>query len=318
MGHTIPLEVFGDMMISFWSPVKDEYVSGIAVLTATAGCEEFLCKTVLTDNYVGQGNVGRCLFGDAYNRFRRDYDRYQSEYYERGDSFLKFLRKETGKPVCYGRTLEIIQEHLYFLPLNQSLRSDIYEYGFDREFFDIRDYCGARFDFLFVNTESHGNLSTKTVLDCSDRVVVCLPTAEWVLDLLMERYNPLLGKAFLVFHGDPDSGFLKRMRRKYPAFREKMQFLPVTDELKEAIREGRMTEFYAERSGRKEKGKQPDSVMQKLRYLAFSVMRCEKHETKLRYEEMRELFAKRNSDPFAQKYSLPSARSFVAEQETER
>ncbi|MBO7631729.1 MAG: hypothetical protein J6S78_05310, partial [Lachnospiraceae bacterium] len=189
------------MMISFWSPVKDEYVSSIAVLSAMAGCEEFSCKVALADNYVGQGNIGRCLFGDAYNRFRKDYDRYQSEYYERGDSFLKFLRKETGMPVYKERTLEYLHDRLFFLPLNQSLRSDIYEYGFERELPDILEFCKARFDFLFLNTESRGNLSTKTILDYSDKVVVCMPNAEWVLDLFIEQYSSIISKSILFFHG---------------------------------------------------------------------------------------------------------------------
>ena len=305
------------MMISFWSPVKDELVSGIAVLMATAGCMEFSCKVVLTDNYVGQGNIGRCLFGEAYNRFRRDYDRARSECYERGDSFIRFLRKETGNAIAYGRTLEILNEQLYFLPLNQSLRSDIYEYGFDREFPDICDFCEARFDFLLLNTESRGNLSTKTILNCADQIVILLPTAEWMLDLLMEEYASVLPHAVIVFHGEPDSGFLRRMKRKYAAFRSKMLFLPISDEVKEAIREGKIIEYYVNASEKYREGN-ADPVMQKLRYITFSVMRKEKKETKLRYEEMRALFTERNRDPFAQKYSLPPAESYVAEQETER
>lgn len=305
------------MMISFWSPVKDELVSGIAVLMATAGCKEFSCKVVLTDNYVGRGNIGSCLFGEAYNRFRKDYDRARSECYERGDSFIRFLRKETGKAIGYGRTLEILSDQLYFLPLNQSLRSDIYEYGFDREFPDILDFCEARFDFLLLNTESRGNLSTKTILNCADQVVILLPTAEWMVDILMEEYASVLQHAVIVFHGQPDSGFLRRMKRKYSAFRNKMLYLPVTEEAKEAIREGKIVEYY-ERVSEKCREGDTDPVMQKLRYITFSVMRKEKRETKLRYEEMRALFEKRNRDPFSKKYSLPSAESYVAEQETDR
>ena len=304
------------MMISFWSPVKDEYVSSIAVLSAMAGCEEFSCKVALADNYVGQGNIGRCLFGDAYNRFRKDYDRYQSEYYERRDSFLKFLRKETGMPVYKERTLEYLHDRLFFLPLNQSLRSDIYEYGFERELPDILEFCKARFDFLFLNTESRGNLSTKTILDYSDKVVVCMPNAEWVLDLFIEQYSSIISKSILFFHGDPDSGFLRRMRRKYSRYRANMMYLPLTDDLKEAIRDGRLREYCEQDSERRREKDYSNPVMQKVRYMAFSAMRCERQETKLRYDEMRTLFAERNADPSAQKYSLPTARTYVAERET--
>lgn len=302
------------MIISFWSPVKNEYVSSITVLTAMAGCSDFLCKVVLAENYVGADNIGHCLFGDTFNRLRRDYDRYQSEYFEYGDSFLKFLKKETGKQIFQGRTLEVMQEHLYFMPMNQSLRPDSYEFGFDSEFEDIKEFCNARFDFLFLNAASSGNLSTKTILHCSDQVVICLPTAEWVLDVVMERYSSLLSKSVILFHGEPDSGFLRRMRRKYPALRERMLFLPVTEEMKESIREGRIIDF-GYRLRKKKRKEKADPAMQKISYLAFSIMRKEKHETRLKYEEMRDLFVTRNTDVSTQSnYFIPTDYSYVAEQ----
>ena len=303
------------MMLSFWSPIKNEFVSSLSVLTAYAGSTDFLCKVVMSENYLGADNLGRHLIGESYNGLRREYDRSQSRIYERGDSFLKFLRNQTGRNIYMGRSLEIVPDHLYFLPLNQSLRSDIYEYGYEREFYDIRDYCEARFDFMFVNTESFGNLSTKLVLESSRMVVICLPTAEWVTDLVMERYASLLSKAVIVFHGDPDSGFLRRMKRKYPAFRNRMMFLPVTEELKEAVRECRLLEFASTECMRKDAGYE-SKVMQKIRYLAFSVMRVERSTEVLRYEEMRGLFSGRNRDPYSKKYSLPDKTGMVADRET--
>ena len=303
------------MMLSFWSPIKNEFVSSLSVLTAFAGSTDFLCKVVMSENYLGVDNLGRHLIGESYNGLRREYDRSQSRFYGRGDSYLKFLKSKTGRNIYMGRSLEIVRDHLYFLPLNQSLRSDIYEYGFEREFHDIREYCEARFDFLFINTESFGNLSTKLVLEYSRMVVICLPTAEWVTDLVMERYASLLPKAVLVFHGDPDSGFLRRMRRKYPAFRDRMMFVPVTEDLKEAAREGRVLEYAATEWMRREEGYE-SKVMQKIRYLAFSIMRVEKNAEMLRYDEMRGLFSGRNKDPFGKKYSLPDKTGMVADRET--
>ena len=306
-----PLEVNWGMIVSFWSPVRNEYVSCLGVLTAIAGCRNFLCKVVMAENYIGLDNIGHCLFGDTYNRMRRDYDRYQSGFYERGDSFLKYLRKKTGKAVCLGRTLEIMQDHLYYLPLNQCLRSDIYEYSFEREFPDIRDFSTAHFDFLFLNTASNGNLSTKTLLNVCDLAVICLPAAEWVFEILLERYSSLLSKSLIVFCGDPKSAFLRRMRKKYPAHRERMHYIPVTDDLKEAIRIGRVSDFaYTQRNENNEPNRQ---LVRQIGYLAFSVMRHGKNEEKLRYEDMRDLFKARNTDPFAKQYSLPVSHSYVAE-----
>lgn len=301
------------MIVSFWSPVRNEYVSCLGVLTAMTGCRKFLCKVVMAENYIGLDNIGHCLFGDTYNRMRKDYDRYQSGYYERGDSFLKFLKKRTGKAVSMGRTLEIMEDHLYYLPLNQCLRSDIYEYSFEREFPDIRDYCAAHFDFLFLNTASQGNLSTKTLLSVCDLAVICLPAAEWVFELLLERYSSLLTKALIVFCADPDSGFLRRMRKKYPKHKERMYFIPVTDDLKEAVRIGRVFDFACSDRVLNECN---DKLMHQIGYLAFSVMRRKKNEEKIRYEDMRTLFTERNSDPLAKQYSLPAAESYVAERET--
>lgn len=301
------------MIVAFWSPIRNEYVSSIGVLTAMSGCRDFLCKVVMAENYIGLDNIGRCLFGESFHKFRKDYERYQSGYYERGDSFLRYLKSKTVKPVALGRTLEIVPDRLYYMPLNQSLRSDIYEYSFDREFPDICEFSAAHFDFLFLNTASQGNLSTKTLLAVCNLAVILLPTAEWVVNLLMDRYSSLLNKSLLVFYGDPDSLFLRRMRKKYPLYRNRMHFIPIPDELKEAVRIGRVAD-YADQVSEKD-SPQTKRMLQQLRYLAFSVMRCGKNDEKLRYDEMRTLFQERNTDPF-KKYSLPTARSYVAEQET--
>ncbi|MBO4325252.1 MAG: hypothetical protein J5845_07665 [Lachnospiraceae bacterium] len=268
----------------------------------------------MAENYIGLDNIGHCLFGDAYSRMRREHDRYRSGYYERGDTFLRYLRNQTGMTVYQNRSLEIVEDHLYYLPLNQCLRSDIYEYSFEREFADITEYCNAHFDFLFLNTASQGNLSTKTILSASDLVVVCLPAAEWVLDILLERYSSLLPKALLVFCGDPDSGFLRRMKKKHSRYRDKMFYIPLTDELKEAVRIGRISDFFhAEQESGNENSRK---LLQQIGYLAFSVMRTKKNEEKLRYEDMRTLFLTRNTDPFEKQYSLPAAQACVAERET--
>lgn len=301
------------MLISFWSPVRDEYVSAIASLTAISGCTDFLCKVVLCENHVGAGNYGHCLFGDAYQRLRKEYDKYQSGYYERGDSFLKFLAKQTGKSLSHGRTLEIVKDYLFFLPLNQSLRNDIYEYGFDQELHEILEFAERHFDFLFMNTADSGNLSTKTILNLSETVVVCLPASEWIVDYFMEHYSGLIEKSVLLIHGEPDSGFYKRIRRKYALFRDRMMYLPITEELREYVREGRITDYWFQNEAMpRAKGK---DTLQKLKYLSFQLLRRERKNGMLRYEEMRERFLSRRIDPFTHKYILPTARTIVAERE---
>lgn len=302
------------MITAFWSPVRNEYISSLGVLTAMTGCKNFLCKVVMAENYIGLDNIGHCLFGDAYSRMRREHDWYRSGYYERGDTFLKYLRNQTGMTIYLNRSLEIVEDHLYYLPLNQCLRSDIYEYSFEREFADIAEYCGAHFDFLFLNTASQGNLSTKTILSVCDLVVVCLPADEWFFNTLLERYSSLLSKSILVFYGDPDSGFLRRMKKKHYKYRDRMFYIPITDELKEAVRIGRISDFfYAEQDSQKESSRK---LLQQIGYLAFSVMRTKKNEEKLRYEDMRALFLSRNTDPYTKQYSLPVAQACVAERET--
>ena len=93
-----------------------------------------------------------------------------------------------------------------------------------------------------------------------------------------------------------------------------MLFIPVTKELKEAVREARILEFAEEEQKRREEGAE-SKVMQKIRYLAFSAMRVEKNSEVLRYEDMRGLFSGRNRDPFAKKYSLPDKTGMVADRE---
>ncbi len=281
------------MKISFWSNADRARTAEVLTLSALSCCLSFPCKIVAMENYINTENLGFHMLGSRYDRIRNSYEQYAPGNFHRGDTFLQHLHRQTGRGIRFRKTMEILQDALYFLPMNQSLMKEVYEYGFDHELEENLDYCSMYFDFTFVNVEKSRNLSTKTILDLSDRIIMCLPTDMNGFEQVYNDYHSILPKVFFVFYGKDFRTFSRKVQKKYPFVKKRFAQLEFTPKLCAYLSEGRASDYMC-RFYHVNRGHSEYRVINKLKYIAFRIIRQEIEISELPYREMAHLFYERN------------------------
>lgn len=292
------------MNIAFWSPFGGSGASGLAALAAAVAAVRFPCRIVVLDNYLGTRNLGHLLLGERYGELRQNFRQFEAGV-KRGDTFLQFLSAETGRRVRGHQCLEVIPESLYFCPMNQSLSKDIYEYGFMEELPETVEYCGEFYDAAFWNLESNRNMTTPWLLEQAEQVVVCLPGTWEAFQNFYDDYKSLMPKSLLVLQEQPTAALsiaslIRRIRRKYAVPKGRLYGWHATGELLCALEEGKTVEYICA-NYRVEKTSPEYEGLRCLRNLVFQLLRKEKEQPPLGYQELNAalLARKQSSSPEA-------------------
>ncbi len=235
------------MNIAFWAPQGGDAAAGLCALLAASAALRFPCRTVVLDNYLAAKNLGSLLLGERFEEIRQSYRQFQADI-KRGDTFLQFLSRETGKRIRGRKALEIIPDGLFFCPMNQSLPKDVFEYGFMEELPDLFEYCAETFDASFWNLEANRNFTTPWLLEQADKVVVLLPGSWEAFQKFFEDYKSLLHKSLIVLQEQPFmtlsmASLIRRIRKKYALPKEQLYGWCASANLQCALAEGKTVEY---------------------------------------------------------------------------
>lgn len=238
------------MNIAFWSPTESRQEAYLTALSAVTATVRFACRVIVVENYVTEKNLGYLLLGPRYRGIRMNYRQFGAQT-ATNDTFLRFVSKETGRKVRGQRSLEIIPDSLYFLPMNQSLSKDVYEYGFMEELPEITEYCRDNYDAVFWNLEGRGNMTTPRILEHADRVIVALPGTWREFERFYEEYKSIINKSIVLIKEQTGemlstTGLVRRIKRKYPFMKGRVFPLPMSNELRCAVADGKVVEYICE------------------------------------------------------------------------
>lgn len=280
------------MVKAFWSYGQNRETAAIMSMTAVISCFCFPCRIMTVENYLDKENLGYHLLGPRYDSIKNYYAANTPERYMQGDSFLQHLKRETGKHIRYKRGLEIIPDSLYFMPMNQSIQRDVYEYGFEHEISELLEHCKDHYDFLFVNLEANKNISTKTILDIAEDVVVCMPASMDLLEEFCEQYRSLLYKVTFAFCGDNDTQFIRRVRKRFGDRTVQGMMFSMTQAAKQAIEDGKVIEYLSLHfHDSKEQPEYP--FVKKLKRFAFHMLHTDSVGGSIQNGELRRLLKRR-------------------------
>ncbi len=283
------------MVKAFWSYGQNRETAAIMSLTAVISSFSFPCRIMTVENYLGKENLGYHLLGPRYDTIKQYYAVNTPERYMHGDSFLQHLRRETGKHIRNKRELEIIPDSLYFMPMNQSIQKDVYEYGFEHEINELLEHCKDYYDYLFVNLEANKNISTKTILDIAEDVVVCMPASMDLLEEFCEQYRSLLHKVTFAFCGESNVQFMRRVRKRFGDHLVQGMVFSLTPSAKQAIENGKVIEYLSLHFH--DTKEQPEySFIRKLKHFAFHMLHTESTGNLTQNAELRRLLKRRFQD----------------------
>ncbi|MGB4661305.1 MAG: hypothetical protein WBI07_19185 [Mobilitalea sp.] len=234
------------MKIAFWSNVSDRCaVSENLAAISVASVIRYSYSVVMMENRLCNHNLGRAFMG---NGCIAPLNEVGTNYYD-GAGIESLLRKiyRQEKPVgdILKHMKEIIQKRLYYLPQSRVIHSDIFDYEFDHCLHPLLSMMEEFADICFIDTASQNNLTTKTILEESDLIVVNLCQKQNILEDFFLNYSSLVSKAvFIISNYELNS--LLNSRRIATSFHipwENIAVIPYNEMYEDAFLHGNVNEF---------------------------------------------------------------------------
>lgn len=234
------------MKIAFWSNVsKTCGVTANLSAISVASVIRYPYTVVAFENRLCSNNLGKALLGCS-----RIYGMSEvgTNYYDGGGMeglMRKVYRGEYQEGMLGTYLKEIISEHLYYVPQSRVIHSEIFDYEFNRCIQPLLRMTEEFADICFIDTANHNNLSTKTILEEADLIVVNLCQKQSILEDFFLNYSSLISKAVFVISNYEFNTKLniKRIASMYEIPEENLVIIPYNELYQNAVMSGSVIEF---------------------------------------------------------------------------
>jgi hypothetical protein len=231
------------LKIAFWSNCGEKCnVSSNLAAISVASVIRYPYSVVLVENRLNNHNLGKAFTGNSIRRLREDAS---TNYYD-GDGIEGLLRKiyrnngciaadhnivvnssiaTNGSIATNNRIIkndsyavlrpylkEIINRHLYYIPQGHILHNEIFEYEFNHCFQPLLQLLKGNFNICMLHAASQKNLSTKTILQEADLIVVNLNQNKYYLEDFFDNYSSMIPKAVFIISNYDSEALLSRAR----------------------------------------------------------------------------------------------------------
>lgn len=187
------------MKIAFWSNAYEQsaLMHNLAAISISSVIRYPYTITVV-ENHLSKDNLGRAFLG----RYKAEaLQEVGTNYYEGGgiEALLRKIYRGENNPVLLKSYLkEIIQQHLYYIPQSGVINSELFDYEFDYNCTVLFHMIEENTDLSYIDTAPFNNLSTKTILEEADLIVVNLYQNQEYLENFFQNFSSLVPKAIFV------------------------------------------------------------------------------------------------------------------------
>ncbi len=234
------------MKIAFWSNVNEKCsVSAHLAAISVTSVIRYPYSIIIVENSLNHNNLGKAFTGNCYENF---FIEVGSNYYDGGgmEGLLRTIyRGNDCSEILKSYLKEIINQHLYYVPQSRIIHNEIFDYEFSRCFYPLFRMIEDTVDICLIDTASHNNLSTKTILEEADLIVVNLCQCQSVLDDFFENYSSLITKSVFII-GDYDCHSIlnsKKIVHEYRIPWENLILIPHCTSYQNAYQNGSVVEF---------------------------------------------------------------------------
>ncbi len=234
------------MKIAFWTNVKDKCaVSPNMAAISVASVSRFPYRIIAMENHLCPIPLGRA-FGKSDQR--RVFLEVGTNYYEGGgiEGLLRRIYRGNDQDITLQFYLkEIINKHLYYIPQSRVITSEIFDYELNACLQGILQLIEDNSDICFIDTASQSNLTTKTILEESDLIVVNLSQDPFILKDFLENYSSIIPKSIFIINNYVNNSALntKRISRMFEIPMDKLVTIPASELYQEAYHHGCVVEF---------------------------------------------------------------------------
>ena len=144
-----------------------------------------------------------------------------------------------------NNVLCFMENKLMYLPGYNVINEDVFEYQLNMVIDILMEKLELFAKNIFIDTANNNNLSTKTILNDADIIVVNINQNHQVIDDFFRNYGSVVHKAFfLVGNYEQYSRFdVNTIIKRYGISEDRIGVVPYNYEFREALISGRVIEF---------------------------------------------------------------------------
>lgn len=234
------------MNIAFWSNVNEKCgVSANLAAISLASVIRFPYKILVVENHLCSNNLGQAYLGSSRVDMVREVG---TNYYEGGG--IECLLRKINRGLYYYDHMEpyikeIIYNHLYYIPQSKVIHKDIFNYELYHNISPMFEFLENHSNISFIDTASSQNLSSQTILEKSDFIVVNLCQNSVLLEDFFLNYSSIIPKAvFIISKYSKQSIFnSKKLSQMYDIPKEHIVAIPYNEMFCNAFLNGSIIEF---------------------------------------------------------------------------
>lgn len=237
------------MNIAFWSNANELcQVSANMASISIASVIRYPYSVTLIENRLSNNNLGKAFLGRRSINFIYEAG---TNYYDGGGMeglIRKIYRGNDSMGILKPYLLEIITNHLYYIPQSGVIHSEIFDYELNHCIHKLLKMVNEYSDFCFIDTASHQNLSTKAILQEADLIVVNLCQKQNLLEDFFLNYSELTERAIFLISGyEPKNRITARaLASKYDIPYENLVPIPNNESFQNSLLSGNVKEFIRE------------------------------------------------------------------------
>lgn len=217
------------MKIAFWSNANEKCnVSANLAAISVASVIRYPYSVIVIENRLREDGLGKAFIGRNQRNLSQEVG---TNYYD-GTGIEGLLRKiyrgNYSDDILKYHLKEIIDKHLYYIPQSRVIHNELFEYEFDHCIYPLFQMLGQYADICLIDTASHESLSTKTILEEADLIVVNLCQNKTILEDFFVNYSSMLAKAVFIISNYDCSEALssKRIAAAYQISRDNIIAIP--------------------------------------------------------------------------------------------
>lgn len=261
------------MRIAFWSNIREEccVTTNMACIAAVTSIMWNEKVAMLANHYKRSGGLGDIIMNEhEYIRKREPGGLYP-------DNGLDYILKglyagADGAELIKSVAVPIFYSNMYYLPHGTIFNKEVFNYDFSLVYGKLFKSLDDFAEFVFVDTETNQNLSSKLILHSSDLIVVNISQNPFLIRDFFDNYSSLKDKVvFLVGSYQPEFTWsYSRICYEYNIPRNRIGVIPYNMELKDAMQSGKVLQFI-NRNFYKPSGREISYFMRKCRDAASMI-----------------------------------------------
>lgn len=233
------------MQIAFWgnSRGKAGITSNMAAMSVFLALE-MQTRIILFENHFNLNNIENSFLENSYEDFLMESPFY---YHHIGiDQVMKRMDSHMGlQGVIRDAVLEPITEKLFYIPKSNTGNKEVFEYELNKILEILLKELNQFAQMVFIDTAVSDNLTTKTILEKADFIIMNICQDPFLLVDCFRRFSSIRNKCiYLLGNYDRYSRYtVKYVMRNFEIPKERIAVIPYNTEFRDALSLGKLIPF---------------------------------------------------------------------------